>query len=116
MFAGLVDTFAQVGLMHLGTIWLVIIFAAVMRAFTGFGFALTAVPVFSLFMVPNQAVVLSALLALSVSLVTLKTYWGKYPLKPLLPMIGFAVVGTVLGTSLLANVSSQAFVKTKLAE
>jgi uncharacterized membrane protein YfcA len=109
VFAGLADTFAQVGFMHLGAIWLVVVFAAVMRAFTGFGFALTAVPVFSLFMIPTQAVVLSALLGLAVNLLTVKTYWGKYPLKPLLPMIGFAVVGTVLGTALLASVSSQAF-------
>ena len=36
--------------------------AAIMRAFTGFGFALTAVPVLSLFLVPTDAVVLVALL------------------------------------------------------
>ena len=39
--------------------------AALIRAFTGFGFAMLAVPVFSLLLLPGDAVVLSAVLALS---------------------------------------------------
>ena len=99
----------DIGLLQLLAIWSIVVFAAVMRAFTGFGFALTAVPVFSLFMLPIQAVVLSVLLTLAVSLLTFRTYWGKSPLKPMLPMISGSMVGTVLGTILLASVSSNLF-------
>ncbi len=73
MFSGLLEAIADIGYLHLAAIWLVVIFAAVMRAFTGFGFALTAVPVFSLFMSPVQAVLLSVLLGLSMSVITLRT-------------------------------------------
>ena len=46
-------TFAEASI-----IWIVVILAAVLRSFTGFGFALAAVPAFSLFLSPIQAVVL----------------------------------------------------------
>ena len=41
--------------------------AALLRAFTGFGFAMIAVPVFSLLLLPNEAVVLAATLTLAIS-------------------------------------------------
>ena len=109
MFSGLLETVALIGYPHLAAIWLVVIFAAVMRAFTGFGFALTAVPVFSLFMSPIQAVLLSVLLGLSMSVLTLRTYWGQYPVKSMLPMNGFAAIGTMMGAVVLASVSSSVF-------
>ena len=90
-------------------IWAVVVFAAVMRAFTGFGFALTAVPVFSLFMAPSEAVVLSAGLTLAVSLITLKSYWGQYPLRPMLPMVAMALVGTAVGAWGLRYISPEQF-------
>ena len=103
------DILGQTTLLELGLVWLVVIFAAVMRAFTGFGFALTAVPVFALFMSPTQAVVLSASLTLAVSLLTLKTFWGQYPLKPMLPMIVLAAIGTAMGAAILTSVSPTQF-------
>ena len=39
--------------------------AALIRAFTGFGFAMLVVPAFSFFLAPADAVVLSSVLALS---------------------------------------------------
>lgn len=90
-------------------IWGVVVFAAVLRAFTGFGFALAAVPVFSLFMAPTQAVVLSASLTLAVSLATLKSYWGRYPLRPMAPLIGMSLPGTALGAWILREISPQQF-------
>ena len=95
--------------LELALVWGVVVFAAVMRAFTGFGFALTAVPVFALFMPPTQAVVLSASLTLAVSLLTLKTYWGKYPLAGMAPMIGMAAIGTMIGAAALTHISPQQF-------
>ncbi|MDZ7781998.1 MAG: sulfite exporter TauE/SafE family protein [Halioglobus sp.] len=90
-------------------IWSVVVFAAILRAFTGFGFALAAVPVFSLFMAPAQAVVLSASLTLAVSLATLRSYWGGYPLLPMAPMIGMSLPGTALGAWILREISPQQF-------
>jgi uncharacterized membrane protein YfcA len=86
-------------------IWAVILLAAVLRAFTGFGFALAAVPAFSVVMVPTQAVVLSAALALTISLTSLRSYWGQAPLRPLLPLAGMSLLGTLAGAALLARFS-----------
>jgi hypothetical protein len=87
----------------------VIILAAVLRAFTGFGFGLAAVPVFSLFMPPTQAVVLSTSLALAISLLTVRTYWGKYPLRPMVPMLLMSLVGTGCGVLILKSISGEQF-------
>jgi uncharacterized membrane protein YfcA len=89
--------------------WGVIIAAAIPRAFTGFGFALAAVPVFSLFMPPTQAVVLTASLALAISLLSIRTYWGRYPLGAMAPMFLMSLVGTGTGVLLLTSISGQRF-------
>ena len=44
--------------------------AALIRAFTGFGFAMLVVPAFSFFLTPGDAVVLSAVLALLLGLLS----------------------------------------------
>jgi uncharacterized membrane protein YfcA len=107
--SGLAATVSDIGVLQLFGIWAIVVFAAVMRAFTGFGFGLAAVPVFSLFMQPSQAVVLSVMLTLAVSLFTVRTFWGSYPLRPLAPIIVGAVIGTVLGTFILTRFSSGDF-------
>ena len=61
--------------------------AALMRAFTGFGFAMLAVPVFSLFLLPGDAVVLSAALALILGLIGYRSWWRQFPVAPAVPMI-----------------------------
>jgi uncharacterized membrane protein YfcA len=94
---------------QLGLLWLVTIGAAVLRSFTGFGFALAAVPVYALFMSPSHAVVLSASLILALSLRGLPQYWGKTPIKPLVPMVAMSVVGTVIGALLLAGLDQRSF-------
>lgn len=109
MLASLDETLASMGLVQLLTIMSVVVFAAVMRAFTGFGFALAAVPVFSLFMSPTQGVVLGAMLGLVVSLLSLRTYWGKYPTRPLFPMIVWVIIGTGLGTIMLTRITTNTF-------
>jgi len=86
-----------------------VVFAAVLRAFTGFGFALAAVPAFSLLMSPIQSVVLSIMLTLAVSLFTLKTFWGQFSVKSLLPMISFSLLGTTIGAYFLAMLSVDSF-------
>lgn len=103
------DIIAGVGLLQLLLVGAVVVLAAILRAFTGFGFGLAAVPVFALLMPPTEAVVLSSSLTLTVSLLTLKTYWGGVSLRPLLPMLVLAVFGTVLGVVLLESVNPQQF-------
>ena len=88
---------------------LAVLAAAVLRAFTGFGFGLAAVPVFALFMPPTQAVVLSSSLTFAISLFSLRTYWGEYPVKSLLPMLAMALVGTAVGVTLLASLDARQF-------
>ena len=90
-------------------VWCVVILAAVLRAFSGFGFGLAAVPVFALFMPPTQAVVLSTALTLAISLFSFRTYWGGYPLRSMLPMLALLLVGTGCGAGLLSRISPEQF-------
>ena len=80
-----------------------------MRSFTGFGFALVAVPVLSLFMPPTEVVVLSASLALAISLLG----WGSFrhivSLRELAPLLLSAGLGTVAGALLLTLISQTLF-------
>lgn len=100
---------AGISLPEVLLLWLVVVFAAVLRAFTGFGFALAAMPVFSLLMPPAEAVVLSASLTLAVNLITLKSYWGQFPLRPLVPMLLMAGLGTWVGAGMLGRFSPEQF-------
>ena len=61
--------------MSITQLWLValaVLFAALMRSFSGFGFALMAVPVFSLFLTPGDSVVLSTSLTSAIITPTYK--------------------------------------------
>ncbi len=109
MLQSLTEIVANIGIQQLFMVWLVVVFAAILRAFTGFGFALAAVPVFSLLMTPTESVVLSIMLTLAVSLFTLKTFWGQFSIKSLLPMISFSLLGTTIGAYFLAMLSVSSF-------
>lgn len=84
-------------------------FAALTRAFSGFGFALMAVPVFSLFLEPAESVVLSAILTIAISAITLRSWWGQYPSGIAGPMIAGSLVGTGVGVYFLSNASVEQF-------
>ncbi len=86
-----------------------VLFAALMRSFSGFGFALMAVPIFSLFLTPGDSVVLSALLTLIVSGLTFRGWWGKYPTEAFVPMLLGSVVGTAIGVYFLSSISAEQF-------
>ncbi len=109
MLQSLSEMFAVIGVQQLLLICCVVVFAAVLRAFTGFGFALAAVPSFSLLMTPSQSVVLSIMLTLAVSLLTLKTFWGQIPIKSILPLTSFSFLGTILGAYFLGMLSTESF-------
>jgi hypothetical protein len=86
-----------------------VVFAAFTRSFSGFGFALMAVPVFSLFLTPGESVVLSAILTLAISALTYRAWWGKFPTDAAAPMIAGSVVGTAVGVFFLSNASVDQF-------
>ena len=103
------EIIADIGIAELLAIWLAALFASVLRAFTGFGFALAAVPVFALFLAPVEAVVLSASLTLLSSLLTMRTFWAVVPLRPMLPLGLMSILGTSAGTLLLNMISPEQF-------
>lgn len=90
-------------------IWVGVIFASVLRAYTGFGFALAAVPVFSLFLAPADVVVLAAALSLVVGLISVRQWWGVYSPGEVLPLVLLAWLGTALGAALLMMMSVAEF-------
>nr|VFK53950.1 MAG: hypothetical protein BECKTUN1418F_GA0071002_10347 [Candidatus Kentron sp. TUN]VFK55945.1 MAG: hypothetical protein BECKTUN1418E_GA0071001_10356 [Candidatus Kentron sp. TUN] len=94
---------------ELSLFWGVVIAATILRAFTGFGFGLVAVPAFALFLTPAQSVILSTSLSLTVGIQSWPQYRGKIPLQPLLPMFLFAIAGTILGALLLMELSKEIF-------
>ncbi|MFK7734334.1 MAG: sulfite exporter TauE/SafE family protein [Pseudomonadales bacterium] len=94
---------------ELALVFIVVAIASLLRSFTGFGFALAAVPGFSLIFPPTDAVVLSASLALTISLFSLPTYWQDASIKPMLPMLTAAVLATFVGASLLSYISVRTF-------
>ena len=77
--------------------------------FTGFGFALAAVPALSLFLLPSEAVVLSAALVLSISLINRHAISEHVAIRPLVPLMVWTVIGTVLGVVLLTWISPRWF-------
>ena len=83
--------------------------AALLRAFTGFGFAMIAVPIFSLLLLPSEAVVLAASLTIAVSTTSYKEWWGKFPIDQFRPMFLGSLAGTTVGVYLLSGMSKSDF-------
>jgi uncharacterized membrane protein YfcA len=96
-------------LLEIAVLWTAVLFAAVLRSFTGFGFAIAAMPAFALFLSPGDAVVLSTSLTLAISLIGLRSYWGQVPLRPMLPLVPACVLGTAAGVALLAVITPVLF-------
>nr|VFJ57337.1 MAG: hypothetical protein BECKFW1821A_GA0114235_10705 [Candidatus Kentron sp. FW] len=90
-------------------LWIAIIAASILRSFTGFGFALAAVPVFSVFLTPVQSVILCMSLAFGSGVQTWPQHRGKIRLKPLRPLFVMAMVGTILGVLLLVRLDTKTF-------
>ena len=83
--------------------------ASLIRAFTGFGFAMLVVPAFSFFLSPGDAVVLSAVLAFLLGVISYRSWWGHFPVEPAKPMLLGAAVGTGVGVWFLASLSVSEF-------
>ncbi len=89
-------------------LWCATAGAAVLRSFTGFGFALAAVPVYALLLSPAQAVVLSASLALGLGIQTLPQYRHSLDRAQWL-VFAAALPGTLLGALLLGKLAADQF-------
>ena len=103
------ETTLGISLLELVLIWAVTLAASVLRSFTGFGFALVAVPAYAFFLHPSQAVVLSASLALGIGLQTLPQYAKDVGVARQWPVFLLAVPATLLGAMLLSGIDTDHF-------
>lgn len=94
----------QIALISAGTA-----LAAFLRAFTGFGFALVAVPVFSLILAPSEVVVLTSALALLLGVISTKSWKGHLDGREVVLLLIPAALGTLVGAAILPYLSVQAF-------
>lgn len=78
-----------------------IVAAAVLRAFSGFGFALAAMPLLVLVIDPARAVVLCALLSLAAGLKNLRPSLRESDRVLLKPLLIGSLIGTPLGVAVL---------------
>lgn len=105
----MVDVLNEVGLLTLLGMAATVFFANLLRAFTGFGFALAALPVFSLFLAPTTAVSVIVLLTLAVSLQSLNSYRQDIPMRDMAGTIIMSGIGTLFGTYLLLIFTPELF-------
>jgi len=105
----LAATFASIGSAQMLAIFAGLLLASVLRAFTGFGFALAAVPLLSLFVAPSEAVVLSASLTLVANLLSIDSYRREVEPSVLAPLALFSLMGTAAGIWVLHDVSALGF-------
>lgn len=109
MIQAIADTFTEIGVYQMLAIWSALLFASLLRAFTGFGFALAAMPVLALFVIPTEAVVITAALTLATNLLSAHKFWPETPKRPLVPILMMSVVGTVVGAQLFRGISVAQF-------
>ena len=86
-----------------------LVLAALLRSYTGVGFALAAVPVLSLFLAPGEVVVLIASLTVAANLIGIETFRRDYPPLQVGPLLLTSVVGTVFGVYFLSGLSPRQF-------
>jgi uncharacterized membrane protein YfcA len=92
----------------LGLIALAVLFSAILRGFTGFGFAIASAPLLTLFMPPAHAVPLIICLQLFAGLTEFKALSGVAHWSSVRPLIAGALIGTPLGTAALYGVPADA--------
>lgn len=109
MLEALADTLASIGAVQALTIFAALLLASLLRAFTGFGSALAAVPVLALILPPVDAVVLAASLTLCANLLGIRSYASDYPPLQLLPLLFMSLLGTGFGVVFLSGLSVAQF-------
>jgi uncharacterized membrane protein YfcA len=109
MLGALPEMFAGLGWGQVAALGAALVLAALMRSFTGFGFALAAVPVLSLFLAPGDVVVLIASLTVTANLLGMESFRRDYPPLQLWPLLLTSVFGTMLGVYFLRGLSATQF-------
>lgn len=89
-------------------IFAVVVVAAVIRAFTGFGFALLAIPVLVLVLPPAQVVPFIFLLELVISITLLPRLWHEVDFRGLRWLLPGAILATPVGGYVLLAASAEA--------
>lgn len=100
---------SDIGVLSLIIMLITVFMGAILRAFTGFGFAIAALPVLSHLFSPSTNVFLMAALTLTVSLLTIRTYWHHTVLSSLMVMILLSAIGTATGLYILLLVPVDIF-------
>ncbi len=103
------DNILPLPIAQLLLLWIAAIVASLIRAFTGFGFALAAVPGFALVLAPGEAVVLSAMLAVCIGVQTFPRYADDAAIGEHRLLYGGAVLGTVVGAQILHTLDADLF-------
>lgn len=83
-------------------IWIAVFAATILRSFTGFGFALVAVPVLALFMPPAEVVVLSSAMAFTLSLLSVPSFSSVVNFQEMKPLLLMSLIGTALAACTVA--------------
>ena len=86
-------------------VWAAVLLSSLLRSFTGFGFILIAGPILLIILQPIQVVVLSSALCLGMGLLSLRTYWDVHCVKQVGSLWGMSILGTLLGSFLLTDLS-----------
>lgn len=110
LFAWIADHLATVGVDggKLALIIVIILVSAFMRGLTGFGFAIAAVPLMSVFIDPRLAIGVSIVLPLPFGLADLAKAWPESH-RPAMPrLIVGAIIGTPVGMYLLRFIPPEA--------
>ncbi|MBU0726973.1 MAG: sulfite exporter TauE/SafE family protein [Alphaproteobacteria bacterium] len=89
-------------------VFLVVTFAAVVRAFTGFGFALLAIPALVLILPPTQVVPFIFILEIGISMILLPHLWREVDMRGLRWLLPGALIATPFGGLLLLALSAEA--------
>ncbi len=94
---------------QLVVVFAAVLFAAIFRAFTGFGFALAAVPAFSFFLSPQTTVMLTASLTLIASALSWRGVKAQVDWSRFKPLVWSMIPGTVVGVLMLQLLSQSHF-------
>lgn len=109
MIAAVAQTFDEIGFYQMLAIWAALLLASLLRAFTGFGFALAAMPVLAVFVAPTEAVVVIASLTVLTSMMSAHKFLPDAPIPSLWPILLLSVAGTAMGAQLLQRMSAEQF-------
>jgi len=92
-------------------IGLIIFFAYFIRSLTGFGSALICVPLLALWLDLKFVIPLVSLFEVGISLLLIKSVYGQISRQTVLPMIIGAVIGVILGSTILTALADEALKK-----